>query len=222
MTKRQYDQYCPVATGLDIVGERWALLIVRELLLGGKRFADLEAGLPGVGTNTLTTRLADLVDAGVIARRRLAAPAGTTIYELTPWGRELEPIIYAVARWSVPLLGTASPSHPLQAGWLGVALKAFFERPAARGLTTTIELLLPSGALTVAFRRGQLDVREEPAAAPALRMTSTEPNVVALLSGDPAASARARKAMRIEGDASLLERFVAAFPLGLAGAADRA
>ena len=97
MKKRQYDQYCPVAGALDIVGERWAILVVRELLLGPKRFVDLEAGLPGVGTNTLATRLDELERAGVVERRRLPAPSAATVYELTVWGRGLEPIVYAIA-----------------------------------------------------------------------------------------------------------------------------
>lgn len=99
MKKRQYDQYCPVACALDIVGERWAMLVVRELLVGPKRFVDLETGLPGIGTNTLTTRLDELEAAGVIAKRRLPPPAAATVYELTPWGRELEPIVHAIAVW---------------------------------------------------------------------------------------------------------------------------
>src|SRR5262245_17039142 len=133
MTKRLYDQFCPVASALDIVGERWAMLVVRELLLGPKRFVDLEAGMPGIGTNTLTTRLDAMEAAGIIAKRRLPAPSAATVYELTPWGRGLEPIVYSIARWSLPRLGARKPRYGIRATWLGVALKAFFYPEAARG-----------------------------------------------------------------------------------------
>ena len=123
MKKRQYDQYCAVACALDIVGERWAMLVVRELLLGPKRFVDLEAGLPGIGTNTLTTRLDELERASVIGKRRLPAPSAATVYDLTAWGRELEPIVHAIARWGAPRLATTKPLHPLRATWLATALQ---------------------------------------------------------------------------------------------------
>ena len=209
--KRQYDQFCPVAGALDIVGERWALLIVRELLLGPKRFVDLEAGLPGIGTNTLSTRLDDLERGGVIMRRRLPAPAASTVIELTRWGRDLEPIVHAIARWGAPRLGDLHPRFPLRATWLGVALQAFFRREAVSGLTTIVELVLPTGTLSLTFRRGALRVTEETAAAPALRIVSSETDFVDLLvkgSGKPA-----RGRVRLEGDATLLDRLVAAFPV---------
>src|SRR5438270_11175760 len=108
MKKRQYDQYCAVASALDIIGERWAMLVVRELLPGPKRFVDLEAGLPGIGTNTLTTRLDELERTAVVARRRLPAPSAATVYELTDWGRDLGPIVQAIARWGVRRLAAVS------------------------------------------------------------------------------------------------------------------
>jgi DNA-binding HxlR family transcriptional regulator len=217
MTKRQYDQYCPVAGALDIVGERWAMLIVRELLLGPKRFVDLETGLPGIGTNTLTTRLEELERAEVIEKRRLPAPSAATVYELTSWGRGLEPIVYAIARWGAPWLSTASPRHPLRATWLGVALQGFFRPEAVRSLTAAVELVLPTGTLTLRFRRGNLRVTEGPAEGPALRIVTTEQDFVQLLSGGTGRSFRAR--LRIEGDAALVDRLVDAFPLKAAPAA---
>ena len=97
--KRKYDDGCAVAQALDVIGERWALLVVRDLLLGPKRFTDLLAGLPGASSDVLTQRLRDLADAGVVRRRRLAPPAGSWVYELTPWGAGLEGIVVELARW---------------------------------------------------------------------------------------------------------------------------
>src|SRR5919202_4903626 len=100
-----YRQYCAVARGLDLVGERWTLLIVRDLLTGPKRYTDLLAGLPGIGTNLLATRLRELEQHGLVARRVLPPPAGSTVYELTDVGQTLEPVVLALGRWGRRLLG---------------------------------------------------------------------------------------------------------------------
>jgi len=219
IAKRQYDQFCPLASALDIVGERWALLVVRELLLGPKRFVDLEAGLPGIGTNTLTTRLDSLEAAGVIARRKLPPPAAVTVYDLTAWGRSLEPILYSIARWAAPTLGKSQFRYGLRATWLGVALNAYFRREAVADLTAVVELVMPSGTLALDFRRGKLRVSEGSAEAPALRITASENDLLALF-GVPAPAAKRRKPrIAIDGDAALVERLAAAFPLAGALAA---
>src|SRR4051794_28425059 len=125
-TKRTYGDRCGIARALDMVGERWALLVVRELLLGPKRFTDLRAGLPHVSPDVLAQRLRELEDAEVVTRRTLDPPAGSRVYELTPRGRELEPVVLALGRW-----GSAAPFPAHDAG-IGVdafvlALKTLFE-----------------------------------------------------------------------------------------------
>src|SRR6266540_2349588 len=104
MTDRRYGQTCGIAHALDLVGERWALLVVRELLLGPKRFTDLREGLPGIGANVLASRLRELESAGVVQRRTLPAPAAATVYELTEYGRELEEPLLAFGRWGAKTL----------------------------------------------------------------------------------------------------------------------
>jgi DNA-binding HxlR family transcriptional regulator len=210
MTKRAYDQYCPVAGALDIVGERWAMLVVRELLSGPKRFVDLEAGLPGIGTNTLATRMSELEAAGVVEKRRLGAPSSATVYALTAWGAGLEPVVHAIARWGAARLGSAHYTHPLRASWLAIALQAFYRRGAVKPLTADIELVLPTGTLMLRFRRGALRVTEAAAEAPALRVVTTEENLLALLSGP---NPRARRSLDLAGDAALVDHLIAAFPL---------
>ncbi len=109
--KRTYDEGCATAHALDLIGERWALLVVRELLLGPKRFTDLRDGLTGASPNVLAERLRGLGRVGVLRRRRLPPPAASEVYELTGWGRELEPVVIALGRW-----GARSPSRPLDGG----------------------------------------------------------------------------------------------------------
>src|SRR5947207_13506240 len=138
MTSRSYDQFCGIARGLDLVGERWALLIVRDLILGPKRFTDLRRELPGIGTNVLAARLKELERDGVVARRTLPPPAASTVYELTEYGRALEGPLLALGRWGAVSMGRREAWHALRSEWLAVALKAFFRPEAAAELRATV------------------------------------------------------------------------------------
>jgi len=115
---KHYDQYCPVAHALDVVGDRWALLVVRELMQGPKRYTDLADGLPGIGTNILATRLRDLETAGVIAKKTLPPPAASRVYELTEYGLELKPVMRELALWGARSLGPPTADDELFPGWL--------------------------------------------------------------------------------------------------------
>ncbi|GLW70558.1 hypothetical protein Kpho02_28570 [Kitasatospora phosalacinea] len=121
MPRRSYDQYCAVARALDAVGERWSLLIVRELLGGPRRYTDLHADLPGVSTDILATRLKQLEGEGLVERRRLERPANATVYELTPRGAELRPVLDALARWGGPDLGEPRPTDAVREHWYTTA-----------------------------------------------------------------------------------------------------
>src|SRR3712207_5891120 len=133
MSKRSYNQYCAVARSLDIVGERWTLLVVRELLTGPKRFKDLLEGLPGIGTNLLTARLKDLEGYGVVHRVTLPPPAASKVYELTELGRLLEPVIAALGRWGLEFLGAPDQEVDLRPAWAVVALRcALKDRKSTR------------------------------------------------------------------------------------------
>jgi DNA-binding HxlR family transcriptional regulator len=115
---KRYEQYCPVAHALDVVGDRWALLVVRELTQGPKRYTDLTDGLPGIGTNILAARLRDLEAAGVVTKRRLPPPAASRVYELTDYGLELKPVIRELALWGARSLGPPTAEDELFPGWL--------------------------------------------------------------------------------------------------------
>jgi DNA-binding HxlR family transcriptional regulator len=117
MPRRSYDQYCPVARALDVVGERWTLLIVRELLAGPRRYTDLHADLPGVSTDVLANRLKEMEREALVTRRRLPPPAAAYVYELTDRGRELLPVLDALAIWGGPALGEPRPTDALREHW---------------------------------------------------------------------------------------------------------
>src|SRR5438552_12676360 len=116
--RRTYGDSCGIAKALDLVGERWALLVVRELVLGPKRFTDLRAGLPGIATNVLTQRLQELERDGIITRRTLPPPAASSVYELTEYGRDLVPIMLDLGRWGSRTLGTRPLDYSLRSEWL--------------------------------------------------------------------------------------------------------
>src|SRR5215212_5635594 len=132
MAKR-YEQYCPMAHALDLVGDRWALLVIRELMHGPKRYTDLVERLPGIGTNILASRLRDLEAAGILARRLLPPPAASRVYELTEYGRELRPVIRELALWGARSLGPPTAGDELFPGWLENALDTILSPVAPSG-----------------------------------------------------------------------------------------
>ncbi|WP_369215596.1 winged helix-turn-helix transcriptional regulator, partial [Streptomyces flavofungini] len=121
-SRRSYDQYCAVARGLDSVGDRWTLLIVRELLAGPRRYTDLHADLPGVSTDVLASRLKDMEQQGLVTRRRLPPPAAASVYELTARGQELLPVLRALAAWGTPALAERGPTDAVRAHWFALPL----------------------------------------------------------------------------------------------------
>jgi len=154
---RKFDQYCPVAHALSLVGERWSLLIVRELLHGPKRYTDLTNGLPGIGTNILAARLKELEGCGIVQKRTLPPPAASTVYELTEYGAELREALYALARWGARTIGPPGPDDELYAEWGVNALPALFVPEAARGLTETYSLVVEGDAFTARIVNGALE-----------------------------------------------------------------
>ncbi len=130
---KHYDQYCPVAHALELVGERWTLLVVRELMNGPKRYTDLAEHLPGIGTNILAGRLRDLEACGVIAKRTLPPPAASRVYELTDYGRGLRPVMRELALWGARSLGPPTADDELYEGWLANALDTMFAPVAPSG-----------------------------------------------------------------------------------------
>jgi DNA-binding HxlR family transcriptional regulator len=213
ITKRRYEDACGAAHALDLVGERWALLVIRELMLGPKRFSDIRADLPGISANVLTQRLEGLEAAGVLRRKKLPPPASAQVYELTAWGYESEPIFQALGRWAA-----RSPAHdpslPLSPVSLLLSFRTMFDPDRARGLDARIGLKLGKETFLVRIADGRIRAVRGAATGTDLVFTGTAPAVAAAVYGGmPLAALEAEGALKLDGDRALAERFVTLFPL---------
>lgn len=210
--KRSYNQYCALARALDVVGERWTLLVIRELLLGPKRYKDLLAGLPGIGTNLLADRLRNLEELGLAARRVLPPPAGSTVYELSEAGRALEPAVLELGRWGARFLGEPRLDDAMQPGWFFVSIRATFRPELAAQLDESYEFRIGPETFGVRIREGQLSVGQGAAEAPDVVASTDLDTFIALLAQRLAVpEALGSGAVQIDGDASALSRFVEIF-----------
>jgi DNA-binding HxlR family transcriptional regulator len=161
MTTRSYDQCCGLAYALDLVGDRWTLLIIRELYAGPRRFKDLMEGLPGISTNLLTERLKSLEQGGLLARRTLPPPAGSTVYELTPLACGLEKTLLELGRWGSQFVPPAcEESHLLRLSSYALTHKTFFRPQLAQGVHDTYELHIDDEVLHVRVEDGEMLVRQ--------------------------------------------------------------
>lgn len=219
--RRRYDDGCAAAHALDLVGERWALLVVRELLLGPRRFSDLRQALGGISPNVLTQRLVDLEAAAVVEPRELPPPAACRVYALTPWGMELEPVIMALLKW-----GVRSPAfrrgQSLTADAMALSFKAMFQPRLAGRLSCRITLVMHRHPYHLAVHHKRLAVARgdppcQPAEAPGWAQASLHAEPVTVLrlayGKQPLADALAAGDCRCEGDARLLRRFLACFEI---------
>jgi DNA-binding HxlR family transcriptional regulator len=209
--RRDYFDGCGAAHALDLVGERWALLVVRELMLGPKRFTDLRVGLPHASPNVLSQRLRELEDAGVLRRRRLPPPAASAVYELTEWGLELEPVLQSLGRWAARSLPEADS---IKVDSFVLSLRTMFHPELAAGTDVTLALVLDDQPFRARISHGELDIRrgEAPEAAATVRCSSTVLAGV-VYRGLPVADAQADGLLELTGDPAALEVFVGAFRL---------
>ena len=212
--KRTYGQYCGMARALEMVGERWALLIIRDLLVGPRRFTDLLRGLPRIPTNVLTTRLQELEEAGVVQRRAQARPATGVVYELTAYGRELEEVVLRLARWGAQSLGAPRPGEIVTADSMIIALRTTFHPEAARGLHLGYELHTGDAVIHARIVDGTLAAAAGPLAKADLVITATAPLKPMLAGEISPEEAIERGFVRIDGPLALLARFVEVFRIG--------
>lgn len=212
-TKRRYDDACAAMHAMDILGERWALAVVRELMTGPKRFTDLRAALPAITPAVLSQRLAGLEAAGVLRRRTLPPPSAARVLELTDWGREAEPIFVALGRW-----GARSPAHdpqaPFGAASLMLSLRTMFDPARAAGLEARVGLRAGTEDLLAEVSGGRLTVAPGPLDAAEAVLEGGPEAVGAAIYGDaPWAGLEATGALRVLGDRALARRFAGLFPL---------
>ncbi len=212
MPKRSYNMYCALAKALDVLGARWTLLIVHELLLGPKRFKDLLGNLPGIGTNLLSKRLRELEAEGVLRQATLPPPAGSDVYELTDRGRELEPVVLGLSRWGTPLLGQPQPGELFRPVWAVYAFKDRFTPEAARGVNETYEFRVDGDVFHVRVKDGQAHPAQGPASYPDLiiRMDADTLLAVGTYQLDPV-EAHERGRVELDGDIAAYRRFFSMF-----------
>jgi DNA-binding HxlR family transcriptional regulator len=210
---RTYSDRCGIARALDVVGERWALLVVRELLLGPKRFTDLRAGLPGASSNVLSERLRELEQGGIVRRRKLPPPFAAQVYELTEWGAELEPIVTQLGAW-----GARSPMPPehreIGADSIVLALRSLFDAEAAAGLDETYELRLGEDRFRVAISGAEIELDRGEVDAPAAAIATEPGTLAAVLTGQlRLEQALDSGALTIEGRKRAVRGFLKLFPM---------
>ncbi|WP_230530530.1 winged helix-turn-helix transcriptional regulator [Microvirga roseola] len=211
--RRHYEDACAAAHALDLVGERWALLVMRELMLGPKRFSDLRESLPGISANVLTQRLEGLEAAGALVRRKLPPPVSAQVYELTEWGYESEPIFQALGRWAA-----RSPRHdptlPFSAASFCLSLRTMLDPKRAEGLDARIGFRLGDETFLARLAEGRIEIARAPLEGADLVFAGTPPILAgAIYGGQPLDALERAGALTVEGERALAERFVTLFPL---------
>ena len=207
MPEHRYQQYCALARALDVAGDRWTLLIVRELAPGARRFTDLVDGLPGISRKLLTERLRDLERDGVIARQELPPPAARRVYELTDAGRDLAHAMAPLIAWGVRRLGERKASESFRPRWAAIGMAALADREAAKGVSETYEFLVGDSAFHFTVDDGSIDLHDGRAQDPAGVMTTDEETWADVASGKiSASSAETAGALSFAGDPQAVKR----------------
>jgi DNA-binding HxlR family transcriptional regulator len=205
--KRSYDDACGLAHALELIGERWAMLIMRELAYGGRRFSELKADLPGISANVLTQRLAELEQRGIVRRTRLPPPASVQVYEATDWGREVAPVIGALGKWAArsPLHDPTLPMSPVA---VMMSLQTLFSPERAAGLATRIGFKFGHVSFVATIADGRLDVERTDASDCPVTFTGGSNAMAAVIHGGAPF-----ETIEVDGDMALAKRFVTLFPL---------
>lgn len=207
MPEHRYQQYCGAARALDVVGDRWTLLIVRELILGPRRFTDLIDGLPGISRNLLAERLRALERDGVVGRKELPPPAARQVYELTEDGRDLADAMVPLVAWGARRLGARRPGETFRPHWAALAMATFADSEAAKGVTETYQYLIGRKAFQFIVEDGSIQLHDGRAENPAVTVTTDEKTWGDLASGKTtSSSAVAQGALTIAGEPDAVSR----------------
>jgi DNA-binding HxlR family transcriptional regulator len=204
---RSYNQYCSVAKALDVVGDRWTILIVRELLLQGRcRYTDLQYGLPGIATNLLSERLRELEDHGLIHREAAPPPVATTLYDLTDVGRELEPVLRALGQWGVRFMPEPTGDEAFRSHWLAFPVSEFLRDGEPDGPHVVIEVRTGDRPAVIEMGGGEIGTRLGTVPSPDLVLEGDGPTVLGVLSGMLKLSDARRLGLRTKGSTTVLRR----------------
>jgi len=218
MSKRSYNHRSGLALALDAVGERWTLLIIRELLMGPKRFMDLQDGLPGINTNLLSNRLKDLEKLSIIYKHKLPPPAGSMVYELTPTGKELEGAVAELAKFGMRLLqftNRETKGFAFRIGWLAHMLRYHYDRELAAGLDESYELRVGDEVVSITIANGRVQTASGTAKAPVVRIGMSSEVFMALDTGELSwEEAVAEGEVEISGDRAAADRVFRLFAHG--------
>jgi DNA-binding HxlR family transcriptional regulator len=210
---RWYNDACGTAFGMELIGERWALLIVRELMLGGRRFNDLRGRLPGISAKVLTERLEKLEEAGVLVKRKLPPPASVQIYELTPWGYLAEPIIQELGRWAATSV-LHDPTLPLSPVSLMLSFRTMLDKVRAKEFDAVIGFEVGGESFVAELKDGALPIRRgDPSGADVVFRAPAAPLLAAIFYGKAPPESMAGEGVSIEGDRALRDRFIDLFHL---------
>lgn len=210
---RRYHDACGAAHGLDLIGERWALLVIRELMMGPRRFSDLRKDLCGISANVLTQRLEGLEASGIVQRRKLPPPASVQVYELTDWGYEIKPVFMVLGRWAArsPL---HDPTLPISAVSIMQSFETMFDPARAGDAAMALGFVLDEDRMVVSVAGGRITTRRGEAEEAEVVVRAAPPVVAAAVYGKvPLAALEGEGAMTIEGDRAVFARFIEFFHL---------
>jgi DNA-binding HxlR family transcriptional regulator len=211
---RSYGQICGIAKGLELIGDRWTLLIVRELLIRGRcRYTDLRNGLPGIATNLLAERLRELEQTGIVYSEQAPPPVATTLFGLTERGEALEPVIDAIAAWGRPLLSEAKDDESFQIHWLILPLRMDFEDAAPEEPPVQIQLDVADDPVVVETTDGAINAYVGRARSPDLMVRGPGRPIAQLIAGRTGPAEARKRGVELIGDSKLLRRLRARQPL---------
>jgi DNA-binding HxlR family transcriptional regulator len=211
--KRSYDDGCAMAHALDLVGERWALLVIRELMLGPKRFTDLRASLPGISANVLTQRLEELEAVSVLERRKLPPPIATWVYQLTDWGAELEPIVKSIGKWAARSPHMPEGAH-MSVNSVVLSFRTMFNSDAAGDFKARLQLRLSGEPFRVTIADGEIEVLRGEVERPDATLDGSSDAIAALAyAGRDLDQAVRAGELKVSGDVGVIKRFATLFPL---------
>jgi DNA-binding HxlR family transcriptional regulator len=203
---RSYHQFCALARALDVIGDRWTLLIVRELLIGEARYSDLLKGLPGIATNLLATRLTALEVAGLVRREVVPPPAAVTVFRLTPRGAALRPVIYELGRWAAPLMTPPRPGEHMRARWIALPIEMYLRDRTPKAGSVAVQIDGGDEPIVVVTKDGQVRARTGTIPRADVFITGPPALVLALLLGKVSLIDAKTRGIKFKGNVKILDR----------------